>query len=114
MRAAILLLSLAALACSKPPEPQRKEPAMTEPRVFDVSKDSKLVLTVTDAPGPLISTASPPPDQDVVRHPFLSATSHAPFEEDALRSLLLRSKSTGEFLESMRGAGYQVLERPPR
>jgi len=110
-----LLLGLAlTLACSKPPPEERRKEVAVDPRAYDVSKDGRLVLSVTDAPGPVVSTAAPPPDKAVVSHPFLSASAHDPLEEDALRALLLRAKNTGEFLELLRGAGYQVSPRAAR
>ena len=102
---ALLLLLIGTLACQRPQE------ASEEAKTYEVSKKGRLVLTVTDAPGPIVSTAVRPPAGALVRHPFLSASAYVPEEEDALRLLLDQSKSTQDFLERLRKAGYQVAPR---
>jgi hypothetical protein len=89
----------------------RKPPA--EAKTYDVTKNGKLVLSVTDAPGPIVSTAIPPPDGAAVKRSFLTASAHAPEEEDALRRLLERSKDTQDFFARLRKAGYEVSPTKP-
>jgi hypothetical protein len=44
-----------------------------------------------------------------VKHPFLTATARAPFEEDALREILVRSTNFDDFLRRLKEGGYIVL-----
>ena len=115
-RLAAGLLAAACLAGSvgwpgKPAE-EAKGGAVVQPKSYEVRKAGRLVLTVIDQPGPIVSTALRPPDgSPPPNHPFLSASAHAPEEEDALRGQLDSSKSLSDFLERLRQAGYAVSER---
>ncbi len=106
------LLMMTALACNRPQEAPQTAVGGADDRTYEVRKKGKLVLTVTDAPGPIVSTAVRPPDGSAAAHPFLSASAHAAEEEDALGRVLAQSKSTGDFLGRLRKAGYEVRERP--
>jgi hypothetical protein len=83
---------------------------MPLPPRYEVFSGDRLVLTVSDEPGVLVSALAPPPppDRPLPRHPFLSAVAHAPQLEGELRRLLDASSSTAEFLERLRNAGYRV------
>lgn len=111
-----LLFLAGALGCpKKPAEPTpKKGVAVAQPKTYEVSKRGRLVLTVTDAPGPILSTAILPAGEKPAVHPFLSASAHAPEEENALRALLDQAASTQGFLELLRKAGYQVAEQAPQ
>ena len=67
-----------------------------------------LILEVWDTPGPLMSTAAPPPDFQVSDHPFFSATAHSADHESRLRELLKNSTSVTEYLDRLRTAGFTV------
>jgi hypothetical protein len=75
---------------------------------YNVLKAGHLVLTVSDVPGPIVSTAALPPGVLPAKHPFLSATAHAPEEEDALHKVLDQSKDFDDFLRRLRDSGYTV------
>ena len=75
---------------------------------YNVLKAGRLVLTVSDVPGPIVSTAVLPPGASPAKHPFLSATAHAPEEEDTLRKTLDQSKDFDDFLRRLREDGYTV------
>jgi hypothetical protein len=84
--------------------------AQTSPPRYHVYWHGRLALTVTDEPGPLVSALSPPPlPGDVVASsPFLSASAYLPDVEDSLRTILSESRSTGDFLDRVRKAGFSV------
>lgn len=77
--------------------------------------DGKLrILTVIGRPGPLISTAPPPPGSASWQtYPFLSATASSPIHEDRLRRLLRASTSLEGYLQALRDAGWRVQEEAP-
>lgn len=82
------------------------------PARYEVRRDDRLALVVTDEPGALVSRMSPPPPPgtDVGTHPFLRATAYLPEEEGELRRLLDESGSTAEYLDRLRTAGYAVAQ----
>lgn len=75
-------------------------------RVFD---GDLAILDIRDEPGPLISTALPPPGAAPPTHPFLSATALDAGHESKLRQLLDGSATLDEFLRALSGAGYRVV-----
>ena len=75
---------------------------------YNVLKAGRLVLTVSDVPGPIVSTAALPPGASPAQHPFLSATAQAPEEENALHQILEQSKDFDDFLRRLRDGGYTV------
>ena len=79
-------------------------------RTFEVYADDDLVLTIKDEPGPLMSTALPPPGFSPPTSDFLSAQAHNPFHEHVLRGLLEKSMSLDEYLAQLRNGGYRVEE----
>lgn len=71
-----------------------------------------LILEVSSVPGPIISTAAPPPGLKPVTHPFLSATARSAQHEHRLREILVASKDLGDFVSRLRTAGFEVREAP--
>jgi hypothetical protein len=78
-------------------------------KVFD---GSTLILDVSDVPGPILSTAAPPPGLVPVKHPFLSASARSAPHEHRLRELLNASRSVEDFLAGLRAAGFEVRANP--
>lgn len=101
---ALLALALVFLGC-------RGGEAPLAPGPWEIYKGERLVLTVADGSGPIVSTAAPPPGAPPVHHPFLSASAHAPEEEDALKRILDASESTADFLARLKTAGFEVKSR---
>jgi len=101
---AAILGSRAAPACAQ-------SEAAAKIRVYEVFKGDRLVLTVSNEPGPLLSTALPPPGRKPMPHPFLSASAHAPEEEPRLREILDRAENFPDFIARLRAAGYTLRER---
>jgi hypothetical protein len=75
---------------------------------YNVLKAGRLVLTVSDVPGPIVSTAALPPGTSPAQHPFLSAAAQTPEEENALYQILEQSKDFDDFLRRLRAGGYTV------
>ncbi len=93
---------LAAFACHAP------EPAVPPIATYEVYAGADLVLTVRAEPGPLTSTAPPPPDGHVPSHPFLSAGAHDAASESQLRAILDQSTDVEDFLARLTAAGFRV------
>lgn len=109
MRLVLILTLLSAGAACK--RSANEEISAPEAKSYAVTKEGRLVLTVTDAPGPIVSTAVRPADGSRVKHPFLSASAHDSGEEDALGKILEKSTSTADFLARLNAAGYVVAPR---
>ena len=97
-------------------------------REFAVYAEGRLALVVRDEPGTLRSTAGPPagagpppppgpppgpgeplnPEPPPGVHPFIDAQAHDPVSEGRLRRLLDESSSFDDFIERLRGAGFEV------
>lgn len=77
------------------------------PRSAQVFSGDQLVLSVSDTPGVLLSTAAPGPDGPPL-HPFLTGQAHDPFSEGRLAELLGESGSYPDFLQRLENAGYRV------
>ena len=88
--------------------PADAAPKVRRWRVFD---DKLEILEISSQPGPIISTAPPPPDMKPVMHPFLSATALDAGHEDQLHTLLVASHSLDEFLHALTSAGFRVDEQ---
>jgi hypothetical protein len=75
-----------------------------------VFKGDKRVLTITDEPGALLSTALPPPDPNwrPPQHPFLSGSAQDANSEHELGQLLSAATSFDDYVERLRAAGYRV------
>lgn len=78
---------------------------------WEVFDGATLILEVSDVPGPILSTAMPPPGVKPVTHPFLSAAARSAIHEHRLREVLLASKDVEDFLERLRAAGFTVKAR---
>lgn len=105
----VLLILVGGLAC-------RRQSAGhgVQPKVYEVTKAGRLVLTVKDAPGSLLSTASPDVEKPIPRHPFLSARAYSARDEEQIGRLLRQARDTQGFLALLRANGYQVRQRLPR
>lgn len=79
---------------------------------WTVHDGSTLVLEVSSVPGPILSTAAPPPGLQPVTHPFLSASARSATHEHKLRELLVASKDLPDFLARLRAASFDVREVP--
>ena len=75
-------------------------------RVYD---GDVAVLEMADQPGPLTSSALPPPDGKPVMHPFLTASALDAGHEDQLRSLLQDARSADDFVNALQRAGLRVV-----
>jgi hypothetical protein len=75
-----------------------------------VLRADRLVLTVRNRPGAIVSTAIPPPNGSPVMHPSLSATAHAATEENALHAILEQSSNFDDFLRRLTQSGYTIRE----
>jgi hypothetical protein len=108
-RSLIIAALLAASACSRPPE----EAPVTQagPPEWSVYRAEREVLRYKEEPGPLTSRGILPPGAKPVMHPFLTASSLDPAEEDSLRRALESSKSPAEFKAALEKAGYAVRKR---
>lgn len=80
---------------------------------YEVSKDGGAVLTFTSEPGVIQSTALPVPGARPLRHPFLSARALDARHEHQLGALLRASSSVEDFIQRLRGAGYEVQAGRP-
>ena len=76
-------------------------------RSFSIYKSQHLVLTVTDEPGRLFSTAAPPPE-GVPAHPFVNARAYDPFSENELGWYLQKSSGFDDFIDQLVKGGYDV------
>ena len=80
-----------------------------EERCFHVYDGEHLVLTVTDAPGALRSSAPPPPlGVRAPTHPFLDAQAYDPATEDDLAAILARCDDFDAYLAELVEAGYDL------
>ena len=79
-------------------------------RSFTVTSDGDTVLLFWDEPGPLMSSALPPPGFVPPTNPFLTAQAHNVFHEHALRAILDESSGVEDFVERLEAAGYAVAE----
>ena len=77
---------------------------------FDVTRAGRLVLVMEDRPGAITSTAPPPPDGSVARHPFLSASARDAASEWELKCLLDASVDFDTYVSKLRAAGFTVDE----
>lgn len=84
---------------------------MTAPAAFTVYYGPDAVLSARSEPGPITSTAAPPPGGTVVTHPFLSGRALDAFHEGRLREILDASESADDFVRRLVAAGYRVEPR---
>lgn len=79
-------------------------------RSFGIYKSQHPVLTVTDEPGRLYSTAAPPPE-GAPEHPFVNARAYDPYSENELGWYLQKSAHFDDFITQLIGAGYNVASQ---
>jgi hypothetical protein len=79
-------------------------------RTVGVYRGRRLVLTVEDRPGLLLSTASPPPD-GAPEHPFVNARALDPYSEGELGAALEAADSYDGFLANLIAGGFDVAAR---
>ena len=79
-------------------------------RRVEVLRAGRVVLSLVDEPGPITSTAPPPPDGRVVTHPFLSAAARDAASEWELKCLLDASTSFEDYVARLGAAGFVVRE----
>ncbi|MBE2181833.1 MAG: hypothetical protein IAE89_00270 [Anaerolineae bacterium] len=77
------------------------------PRHFQVYKGERLVLSLEDTPGLLISQASPPPG-GAPKHPFANARAFDAMTEGDLGEMLWASSSFDDFLRRLIAAGFNI------
>ncbi|MDQ3265370.1 MAG: hypothetical protein M3Y59_17220 [Myxococcota bacterium] len=75
---------------------------------YEVKRDGELVLTFSDKPGVLVSTAMPAPGQSPLKHPFLNARALDARFEGELGVLARGATSVDGFIAALEKAGYQV------
>lgn len=100
-----VLAACAALAGCRKESPEGGFPPGSS---WEVLKNGQPVLLLKNEPGPLTSTAAPPPGQEPPRHPFLTASALDPIEENALRETLDKSRSFEEFVSLLKAQGYTL------
>jgi hypothetical protein len=76
-------------------------------RCFYGYKDGLHAFTVTDKPGYLVSTASPPPS-GTPTHPFLELVAHQAFNEGEIATLLKQASSFDDYIALLLNAGYDI------
>lgn len=109
-----LLFALVFAGCgSSAPGPATESPAAAPAHAWRVYDGEVLVLEVSDTPGPLLSTALPPPGVAPPSHPFLSGSARSAAHESRLRTLLDGSSDLPGFLSALEGAGFRVEPRAP-
>ncbi len=122
LNGAVLVLVLGACASNRPPAEKGTKDMATETkgttggqvaRRWRVFEGEQLVMEVSDVPGPLISTAAPPPGLRPVMHPFLTAASRSAHHEHRLKAILDTATSTADFLDKLRAAGFVVQPVEP-
>ena len=97
------------LACHLASAPYNEAPLTPVP-AWSIYDGSVLVLTVRGEPGAITSTAPPPRGMQPVLHPFLSAAAREAGHESQLKEILDASVSTEDFLDTLRAAGFRVVE----
>jgi hypothetical protein len=107
MRLAALLVLVTVAACSSP-----KAPAPAAGNRWKVYDGPTLILEVSDTPGPITSTAMPPPGGKPMIHPYLSASALSAAHEGQLGDFLEDSTSCADFLARLRTAGFRVEPVP--
>jgi cell division septation protein DedD len=80
---------------------------------YEVSKGGTAVLTFTSEPGVILSTALAAPGAKPLKHPFLNARALDARHEHQLGALLRASSSVEDFIQRLRGAGYEVQAGRP-
>lgn len=105
MRTAAVLVLLTLAACKLQPPPPDK------PVGWDVyDRAGTRVLWMLDQGGTFETSAGPaPPGIPVYTHPAVTATAHAPKQEDHLRALLEATTSFAQYRAALEKDGYRVV-----
>ena len=74
---------------------------------MNVFRNGRLVLSVEDRPGVLLSTAAPPPT-GAPEHPFVNARAHDPFSEQDLATVLGSAHDYDSFLALLVQSGFDL------
>ncbi|CAN5864898.1 hypothetical protein BH11MYX2_BH11MYX2_25820 [soil metagenome] len=80
-------------------------------RRWDIYDGETLVLTVSSAPGAIVSTGSLAPGQTPRQCAFMSATSHSADHENRFHQALEASGTVDAFVGTLREGGLTVDER---
>ena len=99
-----------ATATPIPTNPPTATPTPTPPKSYNVFKGDTIVMWIEDAPGAVLSTAPPPPDDSLTIHPWLTGHAFAAEEEGQLGTLLRAANNFDEFVSLLKQAGYQLVE----
>lgn len=76
---------------------------------YNVYKGDLLVATIKPESGYLTSAASPPSSgQERQKHPFITASTFVPEEENNLHNLLERAKNFNEYVSLLNESGYRI------
>lgn len=75
---------------------------------FTVLQNGRKVLTFTDEPGVLMSTAIRPAGFAPPKHPFINGQALDANAEDTLATLLEKSRSAAEFVTQLEKHGFEV------
>lgn len=76
-------------------------------REYTAYKDGKAVLEFQDKPGFIASTGYFP-DEEPKKHPFISAVSLTPDEEDSIGKIITRAETFDGFISLLEDNGYEV------
>lgn len=116
----LLFLALLIVGC-KGPDPTAPTEAATassaapSPKKIRVKDQGTAFLDAENTPGLLVdgNAPPPPPGSAPATHPFLSASCYGgkPALCSKARELLLSSKSWDEFVDRLRGAGFEIEAR---
>lgn len=109
---AVVLLTLSVVYLLRSRNAEKGAAVPSDAPTYFVYKADRKVLVVQDRPGYLKSTAYLPGGRTPPRHPFVSARSLDPLEEDALREILLKSADFSEFVVLLTENGYKVEPAP--
>lgn len=81
---------------------------------YNVYRGEELVAIIKPEPGPIVSTATPPPPPgQQIKHPFLTATALVPEEENNLYQLLQKVQNFNDFVNLLKANGYSVTFTHP-
>lgn len=97
---------------AEPAEPVASASETSAAHAWRVYDGELLILELEDTPGPLLSTALPPPGVAPPSHPFLSGSARSAAHEGRLRELLDASRDVPSYLDALRDAGFRVEPQP--
>lgn len=77
-------------------------------RLYEVYDGDQHVLTFEEGPGPLFSTAAPPPNTPPREHPFIHGSAHSALHEHQLHQALTSASTASEFVANLEAQGLRV------